>query len=995
MTGLSYVNSLFRAGAVLAGILAGICLQPLAGVAQVTTNITSSGLGTTVTPAGTSHNITGGARRGSNLFHSFGLFDVGAGDTANFLNETGLATSNILGRVNGGQTSNIFGTIQTTDFGSANLFLINPAGWIFGPSASLNVGGSFHVSTADYIRLDGGVRFNANGANDPLLTSAPPAAFGFLGTIPTASILINGSTLQVPEGQTLSLVGGHVQITADGSTGTPAVLSAPSGQIQIGSFTSAGEATIAGLNGNFATLGSVDIAGSTITTTDVEGDPAIVNAGSVLIRGGQIGISGGSLIDVSGIPLFDADFNQIGGTAGGTVVIRGGRLVVDGSTITAQTFGNDSSPATAINIEMTETVGLTNGTSIGTATFGPGTGGGIEIKASAASLDASFVNTSTFGDGRAGDITVDVARLNLFNGASMGSVNFSFGAGAAGDLTVLASDSVTMSGASTLSNSAFNGNTGALTVTTRSLNVDEASGIIITAVDVFGGGTPGDLLINARELSVTGGSQIASSGSTLERTGSIIVQADSALISGTDSGGAASGVFSSNSVGPAGDISLNVTRNFTLTGGAVINSGTATDPQGGNVAISAGDSIVISNGSGISLRAFSQDVGEITISAPTGSLTIDNGFISTSTTEAGRAGAIAVNARTVDLTHGGQINSSSEAFASGASGSVTINTNSLSVSGRSPNDIPVTPFNNDPRSGIFTTTAGVGSGGNIEIQAGNIALKNGGVISSSSFGKEADLGNQPGTAGNVKIAIGDTLRMDGGTITTSAAEAAGGDITITNTGSMINMTHSQITTSVNGGLGGGGNITIGAELDPSGNLSNINPFDFITLNNSGIHANAFGGPGGNINIFTNVLLSSLPLSTAITASSALNTPGIIDIQATVTQFSNDVSQLPDIPLQATELLRATCAARVASGRLSSLVLGGRGGLPLEPGGLLPSPLLGADSAVSFDHHGQRGERLTFSPSNFSMLASDSERPLLRSRWDQFHLAKTTLGLDCS
>jgi filamentous hemagglutinin family protein len=106
-------------------------------------------VGTKITQGGSVFDIIGGTRSGSNLFHSFGLFNVGTGDTANFLNDSGLATSNIIGRVTGGQTSNIFGTIKTTNFGNAGLFLINPAGWLFGPTASLNVGGSFHVSTAD------------------------------------------------------------------------------------------------------------------------------------------------------------------------------------------------------------------------------------------------------------------------------------------------------------------------------------------------------------------------------------------------------------------------------------------------------------------------------------------------------------------------------------------------------------------------------------------------------------------------------------------------------------------------------------------------------------------------------------------------------------------------------------------------------------------------------------------------------------------------------
>src|SRR5262249_35205284 len=65
--------------------------------AQIITSITSTGdLGTTITQEGRSYNIIGGTREGSNLFHSFSLFNLGSGDTANFLNDTALATANIL-----------------------------------------------------------------------------------------------------------------------------------------------------------------------------------------------------------------------------------------------------------------------------------------------------------------------------------------------------------------------------------------------------------------------------------------------------------------------------------------------------------------------------------------------------------------------------------------------------------------------------------------------------------------------------------------------------------------------------------------------------------------------------------------------------------------------------------------------------------------------------------------------------------------------------------
>jgi len=261
-------------------------LVPAAGHAQVTTNVTSSGLGTTVTPqAGGLYDITGGTRPGNgpNLFHSFGGFSIGAGDVANFKNDSGLATSNVVGRVTGGDVSNIFGTIRSTDFGNANLFLINPAGWVFGPTASLDVGGSFHASTAHYLRFADGAQFFADPAQSSVLTSAAPVAFGFLG--PTGPVVIDSSFLQVPEGQTLSFVGGDVQISN-------ATLMAPSGRIQIGSFASAGEASIDSLAGSFATLGQIDISGSSLSSADVDGDPAIVDGGTVLLRGGIVNITG-------------------------------------------------------------------------------------------------------------------------------------------------------------------------------------------------------------------------------------------------------------------------------------------------------------------------------------------------------------------------------------------------------------------------------------------------------------------------------------------------------------------------------------------------------------------------------------------------------------------------------------------------------------------------------------------------------------------------------
>ena len=177
----------------LAFLLSSVWLAPSISFGQ--TPITPSGLNTQVSGpiavgGQTQFNITGGTRPGGgpNLFHSFGNFNVPNNNIANFLNNSGLPTSNILGRVTGGNVSNIFGTIQTTGFGNANLFLMNPAGFLFGPNATLNVGGMVAFTSADYLRLADGGRFNAkpNARSADILTAAPVAAFGFLGSNPGA-----------------------------------------------------------------------------------------------------------------------------------------------------------------------------------------------------------------------------------------------------------------------------------------------------------------------------------------------------------------------------------------------------------------------------------------------------------------------------------------------------------------------------------------------------------------------------------------------------------------------------------------------------------------------------------------------------------------------------------------------------------------------------------------------------------------------------------------
>src|SRR5438552_4034975 len=149
-----------------------LCTLPAASQAQITLDGTLGPKGPLTGPDFTI-DAQVGQLRGTNLFHSFGLFNVHTGESATF---TGPSTvENVIGRVTGGQQSLIDGRIRS-EMPQANLYLLNPSGVMFGPNATLDVKGSFHVCTADYLRMTDGEKFSANLSQGSVLTAAPPAA---------------------------------------------------------------------------------------------------------------------------------------------------------------------------------------------------------------------------------------------------------------------------------------------------------------------------------------------------------------------------------------------------------------------------------------------------------------------------------------------------------------------------------------------------------------------------------------------------------------------------------------------------------------------------------------------------------------------------------------------------------------------------------------------------------------------------------------------------
>jgi CHAT domain-containing protein len=181
----------------------------------------ADGTGTVVVPDRDRFDITGGKTSGdgANLFHSFQQFGLSEGQIANFISNP--AIRNIFGRTVGGSPSLINGLLQVTG-GNSNLFLINPAGIIFGQNASLNVPAAFTATTATGLRFDNNW-LQSIGPNNYASLTGTPSAFAFTTNQPGG--IVNFGSLAVGAGQNLTLLGGAVLNSGQ--------LTAPSGQITI------------------------------------------------------------------------------------------------------------------------------------------------------------------------------------------------------------------------------------------------------------------------------------------------------------------------------------------------------------------------------------------------------------------------------------------------------------------------------------------------------------------------------------------------------------------------------------------------------------------------------------------------------------------------------------------------------------------------------------------------------------------------------------------
>ena len=374
-------------------------------------------------------------------------------------------------------------------------------------------------------------------------------------------------------------------------------------------------------------------------------------------------------------------------------------------------------------------------------------------------------------------------------------------------------------------------------------------------------------------------------------------------------------------------------KQINLSNGSVIAAGTTSLGNGGNVTIYAKDSIELSGKN---------------------ELNNSTSFISTSTLGDGAGGEIIINTGNLLLQDGGQIRADSFTISGGAAGIIKVNaTESIEIAG---SEVVSRIDENQEvigeilfESGFLVSTES-GTGGEINLTAKSILLRDDGTISASTSGE--------GAGGKILINTGDLFLQDGGQIQADSSTIGGGaagtinvnatgSIEISGTGVIPNLEQegppesSGFFATTESGTGGEINLTarsillrsngiISAEAKNNGDGGNINinTETLVLFESSQIIADAEEGMGGNIQITTKGLFLASG-DEQITASSERGIDGVVDINTPDVDSEIETKVPERSPLAIENLIYTGCS--LSKDYISSqFQYIGRGGLPFNP-----------------------------------------------------------------
>lgn len=852
----------------------------------------NDGTGTIVNAAGNRFDIQGGTLSGDgrNLFQSFERFGLSQDQIANFLTNPNI--QNIVGRVVGGNPSVINGRLQVTG-GASNLFLVNPAGILFGTQSSLNLPGSLTVTTANQLQFGNGL-FNTIGTNDYANLIGSPTAFAFTGTQPGS--IANFGNLAVTSGQNLTLLGGTVlnqgQLSAPGGQIT---IAAVPGQTlvrvsQAGNPLSLEFRPISPASTNLATLPSLPellTGGSVPTATGVTVNPdgTLQLTGSTLkiptqpgtaIVSGQVTTASDtasampSAVTIVGdrIGVINSQIDASGVTQGGTVRIGGAYQGQASLPQASQVFVD---PNSVIRANGTQGQGgqvvlwSTQGTQFTgqIAATGKTQGGSVEVSSKQNLLATGQIDTS--GGIQAGSILLDPLDLTIEDSATT-PYDTPFNPFSVQPNQILFSQDPTAN--YTLTTNTLTGLTGNITLQANrdlilrtnltfmgasrvgsTLEFDATRNFNGSAYSVNTNGM--NLTINARNVIVGNVNTVGSTGS-----GNVNFTATGANLE-------TGSITTSNSGGNGGNVTLSGYNSLSVLGS--IN--TAGSQTGGTVQATTSGNLVVN--SAITTRGLQG--GGVTLSSPSGSLQV--GSINASgTTSGGQINLLAGQNLTTSIVNstGGNVSVDSPTAINLSSG-LNLQGANLTIGNQlSPTQV-LLPASVSTQGGSFSLKAQgdfafpntfVNSGGGaISVQTsgilsvpssiafssntGNISLQGTSILAPQLFLDSSNASS--GKGGNVSVVAQNQIQLEA--IDTHSAQANGGNVLIDPQGDVeIGYINAQGGTS---GIGGTVDITTDRFLRLTSSFSD----------NNGVLASistAGGAGGGSITLRTSSSSPSTP-----------------------------------------------------------------------------------------------------------------------------------------